>query len=362
MPASNHKKETVDKELLKRYFANNASSEDEAIIRQWLTEPVNQREVLDFIEASWKEGMVEEAQVTSFHELFEKALREERERNKVVSLYNRPWVWAAACALFLVAGTWMGYHLKGKTDAGGWVLSTATTGKGERTRLLLSDGSEVYLNSNTRLTFPRQLDMQKELYLEGEAYFNIKSAEKPLTIRTKEIVTTAKGSKINISAFPKDSTVTVSVEKGKAEISSGNEYMPLLKLRFPAKDSALNGNEANTQPKILPLVKLVPAVVKENQSMVFDKGSMTGGVTNMLTGVQYSTWKDGILSFMNAEAPDIAVKLERWFGVKVYMDASDVVLYSGEFRNASLKDVLQHISESLNVKYRIKKDTVYIYQ
>lgn len=270
----------MEKELLKRYFDNDVTPKERELVSQWLKDPLNHKEILDFIEAYWKEGDIQDAQVASFNKLFEKAILEEKNTGRgeavVKPLPARKWFWmasAAACILFLIAGTWMGYRLERPDETDNWVLATASTGKGQRTRLLLSDGSEVYLNPESKITFPKNMDTHPEVYLEGEANFNFKNNKQPVVIKTKELVTTVKGSKCNISAFPKDSTVVISVEKGKAEITSNEGFGALLKLRIPSKDSTKTQEKKDTVPKFMPLIKLRPVVVKEKESMVFDKTS-----------------------------------------------------------------------------------------
>src|SRR5690606_24826698 len=108
------------------------------------------------------------------------------------------------------------------------------------------------------------------IYIEGEAFFRMSETAGPRVIKTADIEThTAKGrSEFTISAFPRDSTVTVAVEKGGAELRSVDQSQPMLKLRMPvakaATDSVRNDSVGPLlklqPPKTMPLIKLRPAV------------------------------------------------------------------------------------------------------
>lgn len=288
----------MKKDLLKRYFENSVTPEEQAVVSQWLMAPENKAEVLDYIESSWLEDNTQESPVASFDAVYNKIVEEAKPVTKVVAIHSRKWLrvgTAAACILFLIAGTWLGYQLKDAQvpdTPDVLTLATASTGKGQRTKLLLNDGSEVYLNAETKLTLP---DAHQVMYLEGEAYFNLKSTTSVITIKTKGITTKAKSSQFNISAFDKDSSVVVSVEKGKAEVSRNNETWPLLKLKPVAKtkDSVIVSENATDKPKTMPLVKLLPPLhLRENQAIVFNKDQSASGVIIEDGIEQYSSWKD----------------------------------------------------------------------
>ena len=163
-------------------------------------------------------------------------------------------------------------------------MATAETGKGERAELRLSDGSVVLLEEQTTLFFPRQMESSPVVYLQGEASFKMADEARPLTIKTKEIITKARASNLNISAIPSDSIVRVTVTEGKAEVSSNQEVFPMLNLRFPAKDSA--NRAVDTTKKVIPLIKLRPVTVKNNESIVFNKNS---GTADISTSVESET-------------------------------------------------------------------------
>lgn len=360
----------MEKDLLKRYFENTASSEEIQKVNSWLADTTKRPEILAWIESYWKEERRETAPVPAFEEMFGKALAAEKQDSKIIALRKsrRIWTYAAAASLvFFATGIWMGNYMKKRSvqaqAAGKWVLSSAQTGKGQRTQLLLSDGSEVYLNAESELMFPSEVTLHPVVYLKGEAYFKLKDTSRSLVIKTKEIVARAKGGQINVSAFPSDSTVTVSVEKGKAEIDRNRETWPLTKLR-PAKkmDSASAVIHEMKDGDPHPLVQLrKPVVVRENEQMTFNKNNGSTDVS-LHTDEEISNWKDGKLVFNQAGEKEITDKLKRWYGLKVIFTVplETDEHYTGEFKDASLQEVLTAICNTMHLECRIYSDVIYL--
>lgn len=268
-------------ELLQRYFAGQVTPEEEQLVIAWIDDPANEAALLAYMEQGYEKEQ-ETAATAPFEVIFKEALSRETRAAKLVPLRNRRWIWtgaAAACLFCLAAGTWMGYRMH--TDKAEvrhtWVLNSPREGGIQKhTRVLLSDGSEVYLNADSKLTIEKEVNVSPVVYLEGEASFNLPKEGNGVTIKTKELVTKAKDSRLNISAFPKDSTVTVSVQKGLAEVVSADRVFPLMKLRIPKRDSMLVAKTAEDdkmKKAFMPLISIRPVVVKANESITFEKNN-----------------------------------------------------------------------------------------
>lgn len=100
-------------------------------------------------------------------------------------------------------------------------LTQKTTDRSEYKYLLLHDGTEVWLNAASSLKFPDHFDNNKrEVFLSGEAYFDVKHAEEtPFIIHTGPISTLVVGTAFNIKAYPNQKSVVVSVSRGKVKVS-----------------------------------------------------------------------------------------------------------------------------------------------
>ena len=273
----------VDKELLRRYFENSISSDEKMKLDKWILDSANEEVLLNFIEESYYDEK-DELAVESFDKVFEEIQRRKSNHSKVISLVKRKWLWtaAAACILFLVVGGLVGYLFNNHKERVSYgdvlLMNSSSTSYGQYAQLVLDDGSEIYLGENSEISLSDRMAIHPTVYLEGEAYFNLKDGGKTLTVRTKDLVTTAKNSKFNITSYKKDSIATVSVEVGKAEISENREVFPLMKLRIPQKDSTQKDTLLKLKQSI-PLAKIRPVInVNKNEQVTFDRNTKTTDV------------------------------------------------------------------------------------
>ena len=105
-----------------------------------------------------------------------------------------------------------------------------STQRSENKYLLLPDSTQVWLNVASTLEFPKQFDSNSRVvYLSGEAYFDVKHADKiPFIIHTGKVTTTVLGTAFNIKAYPDRKDVIVSVKRGKVKVNYDNEEVALL--------------------------------------------------------------------------------------------------------------------------------------
>lgn len=280
----------MDIEFLKKYFEDSISSEEKVKMDKWILDPANEKVLLHFIEQFFFEekGQVP---VNSFESLFQEIQNRNSAPGKLISLVKKKWIWtaAAACLIFLLAGGWLGYFFESSKPSHKygdvWLMNNTTNSNAQYAQLTLDDGSEIYLGKNSEISVTNKSGINPVVYLEGEAYFNLKHGGKTLTVKTKDLVTTANDSKFNITSFKKDSIVTVSVEKGKAEVSENKEVMPMMKLYFPKRDSLQNDSSVKMR-KSVPWTNIKPAVkIYENEEMVFDTYNKITDVKKILPKV-----------------------------------------------------------------------------
>lgn len=175
----------------------------------------------------------------------------------------------------------------------GTELITKQTFAGQKSRILLSDGTSINLNSESTLRFPEKfIQNKREVYLDGEAYFEVKkNPDKPFIVHTGKISTIVLGTKFNVSAFPEDDIISVALVEGKVKveknISERKETLEKEKAVFLSPSEQLVYNKQNEESKI-------------------------GGFEIRKT----IGWKDNILVFDNEPLGYVFLKLSRTYGVK----------------------------------------------
>ncbi|HEY0770760.1 MAG TPA: FecR domain-containing protein, partial [Sphingobacteriaceae bacterium] len=104
------------------------------------------------------------------------------------------------------------------------------TERTEHKYLLLSDSTQVWLNASTTIKYPENFNKKRrEVYLTGEAYFDVKHADKiPFVIHTGDVTTVVLGTAFNIKAYKGQQNITVSVKRGKVQVMQKNRVVSTL--------------------------------------------------------------------------------------------------------------------------------------
>ena len=238
----------------------------------------------------------------------------------------------AAVLLIIIGGYFTSkqfglFESKTKTEI---VWNEKTTLMGEKLMVSLSDGSRIILNADSKLTYPAHFsNTQREVYLEGEAYFEIHhDTTNPFIVHSENLSTTVLGTKFNVSAFPNEKEILVSLVEGKVEVAK----------------TGLGSEERIVVLK--PLQQLVYNKSKEISSFdQFDEQTTTG-------------WKDNILKFDNVPLEKVFVDLERAYGVKFELTDKSYnrKKITANFKNDSFWTVSEVIKKLTKLNYRTIKE------
>lgn len=201
---------------------------------------------------------------------------------------------------------------------------------GQKTKIHLPDGSTVYLNSQSRITYREDFVNNRHISLKGEAFFNVaKDENKPFTVESNGIITTALGTSFNISTFNKAEKVVVTLVTGKVKLNQeGGENFLILN---PGEESVLSKDESAMDKKIVDVS-------------------------------QKTLWMEGVLRFEDTSMDEMVAVLERWYGVEIKVIGNQgKFAASGTFENnETLKNVLQVLSASIGFDYTLKEKVVLI--
>jgi len=213
-----------------------------------------------------------------------------------------------------------------------WVTSSA--GFGKVTRMLLPDSTEIWLNSGSSISFPKNLQHAslRTVRLKGEAFFKVKrDPQHPFIVQSLNIQTRVLGTSFNISAWSGRQT-EVTVLTGKVAVS---------------RDSAGKQSAA---------IHLLP-----DQRAIYGLSTAKLFLENVEDARASMGWTKGKMIFDQLPVKDVFDAIERKYAVKISTDQS----FSGckltaKFENVSLNEVLQTLQATLGIRYTINKQTIYI--
>ena len=274
---------------------------------------------------------------------------------------NRPWlrrngvrVLALAASLMVVVlGGWWSLRDYKKTD-NKELVSEISTRHGSRTTVTLPDGSVVFLNVSSKLTYDYGKEDSRQVVLEGEAFFDVfKDEQRPFIIHTKKMDITVLGTTFNVRAYEEDKTVETSLIQGKVEVTIKGE-VPEKVILSPNQKIVLF-NEETQQPKIVS----VPVPANPDRE-VYRLEEVTMNPHDSL--VAETAWKENCLVFNNERFADIALKMERWYDVQIIFEDTQVEDYrfTGTFINETVAQTLEALRFTSPFQYRIDKKKIII--
>ncbi|HEV2480577.1 MAG TPA: FecR domain-containing protein [Puia sp.] len=276
----------------------------------------------------------------------------------------RPWwTWSVAASLLLLLGSY-GIYLHNKNTANGSLSwQEKYTPRNARSRMTLTDGSSVTLNSDSRLKYPVSFDgPAREVYLTGEAYFTIaKDAAHPFIIHTNKMTIRVLGTSFNVRCYPDDDVNETTLIQGSIEVTFPDR--PADKIILKPTDKLVIRNDKAAQPAGRPAD---PPGTAENPAVP----TQAAHTNYSLTGLTYyrnqrntiveTSWMENKLVFNAEELQSVARKMERWYGVSIVIDNEELktLPFTGLFQNETIDEALYALQLSEKKLHYTKKDTV----
>jgi ferric-dicitrate binding protein FerR (iron transport regulator) len=232
--------------------------------------------------------------------------------------------------------------------------------RGSKTQVLLPDGSKVWLNSESKIQYFNNFNQSgREVFLEGEGYFEVKkNPDKPFIVTASDIRIKALGTIFNIKAYPEEKTIETTLVEGKLEVESGisGKVNKLATLEPNQKVTFFKKNEAVPEQKNIEEKKKV-----ENALPV--KSGLDKIISNEKVDPSLITsWKNNILYFDNENFQDLALKLERRFGVTIHFENENLkqMRFTGKFRDIIIEQVLEALQFASPFYYRFDDNNIYL--
>lgn len=198
--------------------------------------------------------------------------------------------------------------------------NTIVTPLGGKYRITLSDGSIVFLNSASKLEFPVGFrGTERKVKLTGEAYFEVtKDPSKPFVVVSGNSSTEVLGTKFNVSNYPEDGLIKVTLLEGKVRFSGNSSQEAVL---TPGEQAVLKG---------------------DNMQL------LTVNAEDLMA------WKDNRFVFKNEELSVIMRKLSRWYNIEVdYNSLPERRLFTNISTNNNLSEVLRMLSVTSGLKFNV---------
>lgn len=237
--------------------------------------------------------------------------------------------YAAVIAFCLFLGAAGFQWIKGWMNSSDSQLATNTlvTPAGQRAQIILQDGTEVWLNAKSKLTYPAEFKgKERRVQVEGEAFFKVaKNPKRPFIVTTKDIDLKVLGTQFNVYSYPETNYVQTSLIEGRVYVSFTNSSKKGIVLTPNQQVTTENGR-----------MRVEPIAVKE-----------------------HFLWVDGIYAFEHEPLISILKKLELYYDVEIIVEDPSIFneTYTGKFRQRdSLDDVFRILQQIRHFNVRKNED------
>lgn len=192
--------------------------------------------------------------------------------------------------------------------------STYRTAYGQRSEIVLPDGSNVILNVGSELRIPVNYGLHnRTIHLSGEAYFNIKhGSEAPFIVNSGTSSTRVLGTRFSVRNYENDSSITVAVQEGRVSVNDSKSNLP-------------------------------PTVVGALQRLSLTASGISGLETAASNSFSFAS---GVLSLENLDLKSAAAELERWYDVEIRFQEPNLAerRITGSFSVGSITDLVAILS------------------
>lgn len=194
--------------------------------------------------------------------------------------------------------------------------------KGERTQMMFQDGTHIYVNSDSRIRYPKKFTFfERKIELDGEAYFKVEKNEYcPFSIRINEVSIRVHGTSFNVRAYPESKCIQVALDNGEVSLIS------------PMKEEHR---------------------LKSGESLVYDKSTRVCSISKETDTHDASLWKQNILVLKNTPLTEVIILLNRWYNVECSIKDPEARIYSYTLvsENSSLPTLLSDLEKISPVRF-----------
>lgn len=212
----------------------------------------------------------------------------------------------------------------------GTVYNELEVPRGGECMIKLDDGTRVWVNAETKLKYPVTfVGENREVILEGEAFFDVVEDEKPFIVKTSFGDVRVLGTAFGISAYSNEPESYTTLVRGKVSVGT--------------KDAA-------------------PIVILPGEQVITSKdGKM---VKQEVDAEEFVGWKDGIYVFKEKSLGDIMTTLERWYNISVVFQDEDLkeLPFTGNLkRYDNINVFFDALTRTGDLKYRVEGNQVVLY-
>ena len=307
-------------DLLDKYYANKATESE----KRQLARMLNYQNIwADDFDEIWEHsfGCMPDTVDNRIYSNIHKVTHSKRR------LAKKLFVRATTCAAMLFAILFSLYFWNENRLLTKYADMTLEVGKGQKSDIFLPDGTKVYLNADSKLSYGRHFNgKHRVVELTGEAYFEVaKDTESPFIVKAGDVQVQAFGTSFNVEAYPETEKVSTYLAEGSVVISSSEQSLKL------------QPGEA--------------AVYSQTDTRITKKKNEDSRL--------YTAWMNNEMVFNDEPIANIIKLLERNYNVKFEIKSNklDEISFTGTLKNSSLRSTLYALQFTSPISFRNKDNS-----
>ncbi len=320
--------------LIANYLSGEASQSEKDELISWIGESPANKRIFEESQRIW-------AKSQTYFAASDISSDREKIKDQIIQQLSKPtktvilstWIYRVAAILALPIMLGIGWYLGSSEKGTETQMCEVTAPKGQISKCILADGTEVWLNAGTTVKYnPSFTGNTREIQLDGEAYFRVsKNKHKPFVVTTKHAQIKVLGTVFNLKAYSGESNIETTLEEGSVAFS-------------------LNGSETKS------------VVLKAGEQLVYniqEKKITLGMVETYL----HTAWKDGKFVFKDADLSKIITELERLYDVRIHLDNDSLqhLRFRGMFEyEQNIFSALEALERTTNMSYRMNGRDIWL--
>lgn len=315
--------------LLDRFLKGGTSPEEEKDLLDWFRKTAPEETLYAYYRSYWDnahgKSIPVDVQGRMFHQI-KLQMKEMEQKRKNIRKLRLWWASTAAAVVALCVSIGISVHYFRQVNQMSQQTFVVSAEKGQRSNVVLPDGTKVWLNSDTEIKYSGEYGKKdRQISLSGEAYFEVaKDPKHRFIVQAGEMQVEALGTAFNVKAYEEDDELTASLFEGKVKTSVAGRTLLL------DPDQSVSYN------------RIKHSFVKLNGNTNYDR-----------------MWRNQELVFRGESLEEVAIMLDRLYNVKVEFQTDDIKHYrfSGVIKNNSLENVFELISLTAPIRYE-KRDSI----
>lgn len=320
-------------ELLHRLIAGTTTEEENRQLMEWFRQCASKEEFFMLFETAWKESPDEMPRDVQ-ERMYRRLSRElDEKKTKTILLRSRfswkIWPQIAVACIIIVLGL-VNYRMSDKQKQLSTQNFMVLAEKGQRAFITLPDSTKVWLNSDTKISYPADYGLkERNVTLVGEAYFEVaKNPDKRFIVEAKGMQVEALGTSFNVNAYQNDNKIIASLFSGSVRVSY-DRHVAILEPHESIRVDLLNRSFSRYKDESMQNIAL---------------------------------WRKNEITFDGESLEEITHIMSRLYNTTICIEDESLkkVCYIGTIRNNNLENFIDIISLTTPVVYENKGDTVFL--